>query len=65
MLKSALWYFKEMEYAVIPIRESGNSIKKPYVTWEKYQTEMPELEEIEKRYKKHKEGEFKYLIAED
>ena len=47
MLKSALWYFKEMEYAVIPIRESGEKIKRPYVAWEKYQTEMPELEEIE------------------
>jgi hypothetical protein len=47
LLKTALWY-QHRGYAVIPIQRN----KKPFIKWEKYQTEMPTTDEINQWWKK-------------
>jgi hypothetical protein len=42
LLQSALWYREKMGFSVIPVRQD----KKPYIQWERYQTEKAEPDTI-------------------
>lgn len=46
LLKAALWY-QEQGYSVIPVRKD----KKPFVKWEKYQTEKADSDQIQARWR--------------
>jgi len=43
---SALWYLKNKDFSVIPIKEDNS--KKPYVKWEKFQEEQPDEEQLKR-----------------
>ena len=51
MLKSALWYCKEMNFSVIPVSEK----KTPLIKWQQYQTEKPTIEQVQEWWS----GKFK------
>jgi len=45
VLNFSLWYLKN-GYSIIPIQESGEDAKKPYIKWAKYQDELPTEDEV-------------------
>ena len=48
MLKAALWYLDTMGFSIIPVKKN----KKPFIKWEKYQTEKPTRDQIKEWWEK-------------